>query len=261
MDDALVEHLDGIEVEYYKGRFLAGSGHILDKPWAMQNAKVGKLPIFIVAASVTWAPKLDKNGDLFKLVNFHAEEVVPLSGEMRRQAKIFLSQEGEDGVIDFGSDGEGQRLRLAVLEHERLEEYLRQEWAGEEREGESLADRAIRLLEELRSYSPPATDHWHEDSDEDEIAGPGAGDDRYGDGFGDGPVADHDIPDEDPPPKQAPPPGPDEPQPDFSVPDDDDRSLSPVPNKPAAVPSGPIFDIPPDSHDGATFSRPMAVAG
>lgn len=254
MDDATLEQIDGIDVEYYKGRFLAGSGHILDRGWALANARVGKLPIFLVAATVTWTPKIDRNGDMFKLVNFHTEEMLPLEGEMKRQAKIFLSQEGEDGVIDFGSDAEGQRLRVAVLEHERLEEYMAQEWAGEVREGESVADRAIRLLEELRGYEAPA------DLPTEPVVALTPNEDAPVT-INEGPEM-HDIPDEEAPRKAPPPPAPSEPQPDFSVPPDSERPLTSVPASPEpSVPGGPIFDIPPDHHDGVTFSRPVAVAG
>lgn len=145
------ESIDGVPVEYYKAKF-NGARFVMDRDWAVEQAQIGKMPVILVACTVSTPTfKPDKEGDLYREVTFIVEEVVPLEGELKRQAMVYMAHMGEDGVIDFPANPDSQKLQQAVRQQDRLAEYIEKEWGGQIREDETPVEAAIRLLEEGRT--------------------------------------------------------------------------------------------------------------
>lgn len=150
------EIYDGEPVAFYRAKF-NGVRFTMDPEWAAGETQIGKLPIVLVACRIG-KPVYDddKDGDRFKEVTFRVEEVVPMTGELRKQAMIYMAHEGEDGVIDFPTNPDSLRLQQALRQQDRLLEYITKEWGGEVGEGETPVEAAIRLLEEYRGAEAPS---------------------------------------------------------------------------------------------------------
>jgi hypothetical protein len=141
------EIFDGEPIAFYRGKF-NGVRFVLDPDWAAGEAQMGKLPIVMVACRIG-KPVYDddKDGDRFKEVTFRVEEVVPLTGELRKQAMIYMAHMGEEGVIDFPTNPDSQKLQQALRQQERLEQFLVAEFGDQAKgEGETPVEMAIRLL-------------------------------------------------------------------------------------------------------------------
>lgn len=141
------EIFDGEPIAFYRGKF-NGVRFTLDPDWASSEAQMGKLPIVMVACRIG-KPVYDddKDGDRFKEVTFRVEEVVPLTGELRKQAMIYMAHMGEEGVIDFPTNPDSQRLQQALRQQEMLEQFLVAEFGDQAKgEGETPVEMAIRLL-------------------------------------------------------------------------------------------------------------------
>lgn len=141
------EIFDGEPISFYRGKFNAVRFG-LDPEWAAGEAQMGKLPIALVACRIG-RPVYDddKDGDRFKEVTFLVEEVLPLTGELRKQAMIYMAHMGDDGVLDFPTNPDSQRLQQALRQQETLEQFLVAEFGDRARaEGETPVEMAIRLL-------------------------------------------------------------------------------------------------------------------
>ena len=152
------EIFDGEPVAFYRAKF-NGATFTLDPEWAAESAQMGKLPIVLAMCRVG-KPLYDddKDGDRFKQVTFLVEEAVPLTGEMRTQASIFLAHEGQDGVIDFPTSADSQRLQQALRQQDRLAEFIAAEFGDDVLgEGETPVETAIRLLSAVKRMGEQTT--------------------------------------------------------------------------------------------------------
>jgi hypothetical protein len=145
------EEFDGELIAYYRAKFNSVR-FVMDRDWAVEHTQMGKLPVVLVACSVG-KPVFDddKDGDRYREVTLKVEEVVPLEGELKRQAMIYMAHMGEDGVIDFPTNPDSQKLQQAIRQQDRLAEYIAKEWGGQIEDHETPVEAAIRLLEEGRT--------------------------------------------------------------------------------------------------------------
>lgn len=253
------EEIDDHPIEYYKLKFLAGQGTILDKDWAIQHCRIGDLPIFIVAGRVKWRPEVDREGSLYKLVQVTPEPdlVVPVPREMRDQALRFLANNGNAAldIPDEEVDAESVFLgEIAIRDIDRLKAFLGAHFAEDvlSSDDQDPVGVAIDLLKQLERTSDEISDA--DDSvEEEEICGVSYDHDLAlvdeRDGWRSyecrrcGAEIEEQIED-------------------FEDPGEDaEEAIAPAPL--AAVPdvrpdpNGPIFDEPPEGYEGRTFSRAM----
>lgn len=228
------EEIDDHPIEYYKLKFLAGMGTILDKDWAVQHCRIGSLPIFIVAGRVKWRPEVDKDGDLYKLVQVCPEPdmVVPVPRELREQALRFLANNG-NAVLDIpdeDQDAEAAFLgEIAVRDIDRLKAFLGANFAEDilSSDDDDPVAIAISLLrQQLEAHDG--------DADDEDLAV--ALEDAGG-------YEDEELEDDE-----------------EEIVEEEEVAPAPERNNVEPIrsdPSGPIFDEPPEGYEGHTFSRAM----
>jgi len=138
----LRETFDGMTITEYLARF---TGTFDVDPEFAEGLHTGKVTVWLVAAS-TEKTQIDSHQDAGEATRKNIQKIetaIPLAGELRDQAIVFLSYEGVQGHVGFIREGRSQDTEAM----DRLGNYLVQNYAEQMRDDESAVDLTIRLLD------------------------------------------------------------------------------------------------------------------
>lgn len=157
-----MELYDGIPVTSYQGRF-SGSFEVDGRNNDL--VKLGKVCVWVVVArsGESQTKEVADGEEAQRKVVQKVEAAIPLEGDLRDEAIVWLSHDGERGSIGFARENTPAERQL-----EKLRLYL-EEFHGDSLKGEgeeTVMDATMRLLDRLASGVPVERDV--EDLDDNE---------------------------------------------------------------------------------------------
>lgn len=160
-----MELYDGIPVTSYQGRF-SGSFEVDGRNNDL--VKLGKVCVWVVVArsGESQTKEVADGEEAQRKVVQKVEAAIPLEGDLRDEAIVWLSHDGERGSIGFARENTPAERQL-----EKLRLYL-EEFHGDSLKGEgeeTVMDATMRLLDRLASGVPVERDL--EDMDDNERPG------------------------------------------------------------------------------------------
>lgn len=160
-----MELYDGIPVTSYQGRF-TGSFEVDGRNNDL--VKLGKVCVWVVVArsGESQTKEIADGEEAQRKVVQKVEAAIPLQGDLRDEAIVWLSHDGERGSIGFARENTPAERQL-----EKLRLYL-EEFHGDSLKGEgeeTVMDATMRLLDRLASGVPVERDI--EDLDDSERPG------------------------------------------------------------------------------------------